>query len=313
MKQLAIVIPAYKTTFFERAVASFAAQTCKEFMLYVGNDCSSYEIGNICDKYRSQIDIVYRRFDTNLGGKDLVGQWERCIGLTQGEPWIWLFSDDDTVGERCVELFLASVSNDYDLYHFNVRRVNERDEVICEKSHFPTVWSGKKMFWAKQRDKIDSFVVEYVFSRKIYETTGHFQQFPMAWGSDIATWIKFADDRGIRTVEGDYVYWRKSNENITPSKSKEMAVKKIRIETDYYTWVNNYFKGTMAKQCAYLFVRSLTFYSPWLSWGDACRAISYAKEAGLLSASYALSLRCGFPLIALAKRIKQPFQNQDKH
>lgn len=313
MKKLAIVIPAYKTTFFERAVASFAAQTCKDFTLYVGNDCSSEELGAICEKYSSQIDIVYHRFDTNLGGKDLVGQWERCIGMTQGEPWIWIFSDDDMVGERCVELFLANASVDHDLYHFNVRRVNEQDKVICEKNHFPQVWAAKDMFWAKQRDQIDCFVVEYIFSRRVYEQTGGFQRFPMAWGSDIATWIKFAGDKGIRTVDGDFVYWRKSNENITPSKSRDMAVKKIKIETDYYLWVNSYFKGSMTRQCAYLFVRSLTFYSPWLSWSNAIKAVAYAHDKGLLTSAYAIALKCGFPVIAVAKRIKQPFQNQDKH
>jgi len=313
MKQLAIVIPAYKTTFFERAVASFAAQTCKNFTLYVGNDCSSSEIGDICNKYSSQVEIIYHRFDTNLGGKDLVGQWERCINLTQGEPWIWLFSDDDMVGERCVELFLANASLDHDLYHFNVRRINESDKVIYERKHFPKLWNGKEMFWAKQCGKVDCFVVEYIFSRRIYNDTGGFQHFPMAWGSDIATWIKFAGEKGIRTIEGDFVYWRKSNENITPSKNGDMAIKKIKIETDYYIWVNTYFKNAIAPQCAYLFVRSLTFYSPWLSWSYAVKATSYAREKGLLKPFYAVILKCGYPIIALAKRIKQLFQNQDKH
>ena len=70
MKQLAIIIPAYKATFLTAALDSIAAQTCKDFTLYVGDDCSPEPIGNIVEQYRDKIDLVYQRFETNLGGKD---------------------------------------------------------------------------------------------------------------------------------------------------------------------------------------------------------------------------------------------------
>lgn len=68
--QLAIIIPAYKATFLTAALDSIAAQTCKDFTLYVGDDCSPEPIGNIVEQYRDKIDLVYQRFETNLGGKD---------------------------------------------------------------------------------------------------------------------------------------------------------------------------------------------------------------------------------------------------
>ena len=99
---LAIVIPAYKSTFLAAALDSIAAQTCKDFILYIGDDCSPNNLGEIVDGYRDKINLVYKRFDTNLGGKDLVAQWERCIDMTQGEDWLWLFSDDDVMEKNCV-------------------------------------------------------------------------------------------------------------------------------------------------------------------------------------------------------------------
>ena len=80
--RLAIVIPTYKATFLPAALDSIAAQTCKDFTLYVGDDCSPEPIGDIVEQYRDKIDLVYQRFDTNLGGKDLVAQWERCIAMS---------------------------------------------------------------------------------------------------------------------------------------------------------------------------------------------------------------------------------------
>lgn len=313
MNKLAIVIPAYKISYFEQVLYSLSKQTSKDFNVYIGVDASPYNFELIVDKYRKKLNIIYARFNDNLGGTDLVAQWKRCIELTQGEPWIWLFSDDDIIGERCVELFLKNISDKFDLYHFNIKRINEKNEIICVKKFFSDVCSGKELFLAKQCDKVDSFVVEYIFSRKVYTTTGGFQNFPMAWGSDIATWIKFSGDKGIKTINGDFVYWRKSKENITPSKSRSMAIKKIAIETDYYCWINKFFDFTLTKQCAYFFLRSLVFYSLFLSRKDAIAAITYAYNKNIINLLFAKCLRISFPLILCCKKLKVKIQNQDKH
>lgn len=92
----------------------------QKFTVYVGDDCSTNDFASLINEYRNKIDIVYHRFDSNLGGRDLVGQWERCISLTQNEKWIWLFSDDDIIGSNCVDLFYKEIENNstaYDLYH----------------------------------------------------------------------------------------------------------------------------------------------------------------------------------------------------
>ena len=91
MKQLAIVIPAFKMDYFRATLDSLAAQTCKDFTVYVGDDCSPSDFRSLVDEYVDKIDIRYTRFEDNLGGKDLVAQWTRCVDLTNGEPWLWLF------------------------------------------------------------------------------------------------------------------------------------------------------------------------------------------------------------------------------
>ena len=105
---------------------SIASQTCKDFTLYIGDDCSPNNIGEIVDKYEDKINIIYKRFDTNLGGKDLVAQWERCIDMTQNEEWIWLFSDDDMMDKNCVEEFYKTIEDnkDCDIFHFDINVIN---------------------------------------------------------------------------------------------------------------------------------------------------------------------------------------------
>lgn len=79
MKKLAIVIPAYKVDFFETVLFSLAQQTCKDFTVYIGEDCSRDDFKSLIEQYSKQLDIVYRRFEVNFGGHDLVAQWNRCV------------------------------------------------------------------------------------------------------------------------------------------------------------------------------------------------------------------------------------------
>ena len=51
MKQLAIIIPAYKETFLRKALESIASQTCKDFTLYIGDDCSPNDLKSIVSDF----------------------------------------------------------------------------------------------------------------------------------------------------------------------------------------------------------------------------------------------------------------------
>src|SRR5688572_6407941 len=122
MSQLAIVIPAYKEEFFDKALKSLANQTKKEFTIYIGDDNSPFDLKTIISKYENILNIKYTRFENNIGAKNLVNQWKRCIELTKGESWLWLFSDDDIADNECVERFFEQLESDkgrVDVYRFN--------------------------------------------------------------------------------------------------------------------------------------------------------------------------------------------------
>ena len=94
MKKLAIIIPAYKPRFLRETLDSIAKQNNHDFTVYIGDDASPYQLDTIVDHYKNRFDIIYHRFEQNMGKKDLPGHWERCILLSE-EEFIWLFSDDD--------------------------------------------------------------------------------------------------------------------------------------------------------------------------------------------------------------------------
>ena len=256
---LASVIPAYKAKYLPVTLESLVAQTDKRFNVYIGDDKSPEEIESIVKRYEGKINYVYHRFEENLGGQDLVAQWKRCIEMTQGEEWIWLFSDDDYIDAKCVEAFYrelnAHVNND--LYRFNLNITNNTD--ISNTPDLPNLVTPTGLFKKKMDGKCPVFAVEYIFSRKIYEQQGGFQNFDLAWHSDIATWMKFGQN-GIVTISGPKVTWRSSGENITTKSDENLNIRKWNATVAFFLWLRNvYYKGSCKNQCVadYYFIKTI--------------------------------------------------------
>ena len=307
MKQLAIVIPAYKIDFFRATLDSLAAQTCKDFTVYVGDDCSPSDFGSLIEEYKDRLDIRYTKFDTNLGGKDLVAQWTRCIDLTEGEPWLWLFSDDDVMGERCVEAFYKEIADGakFDIYHFNVDVINEKGHIVNHPAQYPELISPKSFFKSKVRGTLECFVVEYVFTREIYNKVKGFEKFDLAWGSDSATWMKMGKYHGIKTIEGGVVKWRLSTSNITPMKDNEMSCRKLKISIDYISWAQEFFnrdKDVNRLNKEFL-LRRLKYYSTNITIDDVREVMDYAKKKKVFSTFTCSLMLLVFPLLKFANRL----------
>lgn len=237
--ELAIVIPAYKDIFFTKTLQSIADQTCKEFTLYIGNDNSPSDLKSIVSQYQDKIDIVYKQFDKNLGGRDLVGQWERCIDMANGEKWIWLFSDDDLMDQHCVENFYSTMKQNpnFDLFHFNVTHIDDDKKILSKLPEYPEILSSEN-YLERSLSGYHSFVVEYIFRKSHFLNMGRFQKFDLAWCSDQATWIKLGKEKGIRTIGDSNVYFRTSPFNITPNiRDKEILNRKFNSQIEYSAWI----------------------------------------------------------------------------
>lgn len=225
MHPLAIVIPAYKSAFFDKALGSLAAQTNKNFSVYVGDDYSLEDLEDITEKYKSQLDIHYTRFKNNIGAKYLVHQWNRCIQLTKDEPWLWLFSDDDIADANCVETFYRTINNDgcrFDVYRFNTRVINDKDDVIAEAMESPCIDNAYDMAIAILKGERGNSMPDHIFSKRVYEREGIVFTY-YAQSADWATSILFSQGKGICSMQGAKVNWRLSEFNISGMASKKKA------------------------------------------------------------------------------------------
>lgn len=221
--QLAIIIPYYKDRYIDAALRSIEQQTNKLFNIYIGDDNSPYPIKELLDNLDNDFKdkIKYHRFNDNMGSVSLTKQWERCIGLSKNEPYIWLFSDDDIMPFDAVERFYEFVLNKetIDVLRFNVQIIDDNNKVVLTSKPHPAFETAKQFLYRRLNGECVSTACEYIFSRKVYHKKNGFVEFPLAWASDDASWANFAEVNGIFTMAGNPVSWRMGGFNISSDKT----------------------------------------------------------------------------------------------
>lgn len=244
MHELAIIIPAYKITYFDTALNSLAKQTCRDFNVYVGDDCSPANLKKVVDRYQELLPIFYTRFDNNIGSKNIVKQWERCVALSQNEKWIWLFSDDDVADLTCVENFYktTNLNNDrFDVYRFNTVVIGEEGEVIRHRAQGPVNESSEEMAYFLLMDQRGNSMQDHIFSRQVYQESGGFVFTDYAQGADWATSILFSSKKGISIIPDSKLYWRLSSSNISGSALSQRS-KMFSGHLQFISWILKHFK-----------------------------------------------------------------------
>lgn len=244
--KLAIIIPAYKDVFLFKTLESIAEQTDKNFTLYICNDNSPYDIEKVLNIFSDKYHIPYKyvKFRENFGGKDLVAHWNRCIEQIENEEWIWLFSDDDLLEKRCVEVvnkaICANISED--VIHLNISIIDKYEHIYRKCKPYRSHLSSGEFFDELYSGKIDARMPEFVFRRRILENKGGFVRFDLAWRSDNATIINCGYPNGIKTVSDvdANVLWRYSDDNISAQYDDDMSNRKDKSTIDFFNWLDEF-------------------------------------------------------------------------
>ena len=239
---LAIIIPYYKITFFEATLQSLANQTDKRFKVYIGDDASPEDCSALLQKFKGQFDFTYHRFESNLGGRSLTQQWERCIALSGDEEWLMILGDDDVLGENVVEEFykqydvFKDMSN---LLRFSTQLIDSRRQKLFGVFNHPEFESGIDFLYRKITGQTRSSLSEYIFRKKVFDR--HiFKNYPLAWHSDDKAWVDFAEEKSIYSINNSLVNIRYSAQSI--SGSQDNLDLKNRASVQFYRdIINEYF------------------------------------------------------------------------
>jgi len=229
MNKLAIVIPYYKIDFFEETLKSVAAQSNRNFTLYIGNDASPDDPKQIIDQYFDESSHHYFNYNNNLGGKNLALQWERILENVK-EDWFQILGDDDMLSENFVDEFYDSLDTldreNINVLKFPVKIIDAKNKFIKQFSFSKSI-INRKDFLISRIDHVSlSSLSENIFRTETYRKH-KINQFPLAWHSDDCMIFDYAENDRILYSEKSYIFIRNSGLNISSlsnnSKEKSQA------------------------------------------------------------------------------------------
>ena len=242
---LAVVIPAYKGKYFGETLESLARQSDVDFNVYIGDDCSPEPLAEIVARFNDRLHIRYVRFEENLGGRDLVAQWNRCLALAGREEFVCIFSDDDVMTPDCIRSFRQTVQDypGHDVYHWDIEIVDTRLAPLRKTAPWDDFVSSADFYADLYMGRIDARMPEFIFRKKALEENG-FVQFDLAFRTDNATVMEVASCRGIRNIGGvDRILWRDSGENVSSFLSGEYVERRSMATIDFFNWTEDFFRN----------------------------------------------------------------------
>ena len=219
MPTLSFILPAWKARFLKEAVASIIAQTCPDWELVVVDDCSPEPLREIVESFGDPR-IRYIRNEQNLGGKNLVRQWNHCITFATGN-YIVLAADDDLYRPNfCAECIrLANKYPEADLIHSSVEQIDEAGRHLEDDSILPEFTNKYEYlnWWVTGRSF--TCIGNFAFKRTALLAMGGFIDFPCAFGSDIATPIALSRNGVANTSEMLFCF-RQSTQHLSADSSR---------------------------------------------------------------------------------------------
>ena len=227
-------MPAWKGRFIKQAISSIVAQTSSDWELIVVDDCSQDPIQDIVASFNSP-KIRYVRNPVNIGGKDLVCQWNHCLTFARGE-FVVLAGDDDIYKETfCAECVrLTEKYPTIDLIRSSVEEIDENGNHIYN-DYIPAEFTSKYEYlnlWITGR--IYTCIGNFAFRRSTLLASGGFIDFPCAFGSDVATPIALSRN-GVANMSEILFRFRISRLHLSSDTSK--YIEKLKAVSLLSEWL----------------------------------------------------------------------------
>ena len=236
------IMPAFKSEFLSKAIESILRQSYSLFELIIINDASPDNIKEIVNQYQDER-IRYEENKKNIGGKDLVANWNHCIQYANND-YLILATDDDTFDPDFLSEAVKHIEKypDTNLIRSGVKKINENDQVLYIEfplKEFMTNWEFA-LCWAK--GQTISCVSNYIFNKKALISKGGFISFPHAHFSDDATALAMAE-HGVANIQANCMNFRMSSINLSNRGDYKIALQQIQATDKYMSWYLSHIKN----------------------------------------------------------------------
>jgi len=234
---LSFIMPAYKKMYLKQAIKSIIMQTDGSWELVVVDDCSPEDLYDVVSSFNDPR-IRYYRNEKNIGGKDLVAQWNHSISYAKGE-WIVLAGDDDVYQpEFCSSVQkLAEKHPEIDLIRARVGIIDGNGNHLWNDRTFPEYFSCYEYLNRWLSGELFTCVGNYAFRKTALAEIGGFASCPYAFCSDQQTPIMLSK-KGVANTAGLLFNFRQSDIHLSGNKS--LMKEKLEAMMSFYQWLGQF-------------------------------------------------------------------------
>ncbi len=233
--EFSFVMPAYKTKYLTKAIESILNQEYKDFELIIINDASPENIEEVVSQFHDSR-IRYERNEKNIGGHDLVGNWNHCIAFANYD-YLILATDDDVFEPNYLSEAAKMVYRypDVNLIRAGVKRIDEKEQIL--DIEFPTkeYLSSREFMLYYAKGGFISCISNYIFKKEILLSKGGFISFPHAHMSDDATALLLSDN-GVACIPQNLFNFRTSEINLSNKDDYKLAIEQIYASKLFVGW-----------------------------------------------------------------------------
>ena len=246
--EVSILIPTYNgARYLEACLDSVLSQTYKDIEILAVDDGSTDATLEILERYAASDErIRLVRNENNLG---LVGNWNHCIELAQGE-WIKFVFQDDWIEPECLEAMLDANTRNCSIvacqrnfaYEEGVSNSTQLD--FLNIPTLSTLFPGAAMISAEAYSEtvVDHLAVNFVgeptavmFHRSVFDKFGGFSP-ALIQLCDFEFWTRVAVHTGIAYVPRSLATFRVHNESTTAKNAEH----NYGIELDILTMLHDF-------------------------------------------------------------------------
>ena len=229
------VMPAYKSQFLHKAIESILNQTYRHFELIVVDDKSPDNLKEIVDDFTDDR-IVYKSNSKNIGGKDLIKNWNHCIRFANNN-YIILATDDDTYEPD----FLSDATKliekypNVDLIRSGVKKIDENENILDIEFPLKEYMTAREFVLFYAKGGTISCISNYIFKRKALVKAGGFISLPKAHYSDDATALALSTN-GVACIATNNTSFRVSAINLSNRTDISVVKDQLNATEQYMTW-----------------------------------------------------------------------------
>lgn len=228
-------MPAYKRQFLYKAIDSILKQSQPDFELIIVNDASPDNLESVINKFQDQR-IRYIVNSDNLGGRDLVANWNHCIQFAHND-YVILATDDDVFEPNYLKKasHLITTYPDVDIIRSGVKKIDENEKILDIEFPLKEYMTAREfaLFYAK--GGTISCISNYIFKAAALKRNNGFISFPHAHYSDDATVLSLSYN-GVACIQTNEFAFRVSNINLSNQTNFSIVIEQIKATELYMEW-----------------------------------------------------------------------------